>query len=176
MSRCLCVPRFHVAWAMPSLLMAGMAIAEAGGSMPAAADRGPEQELGVATASATTRSAVPDVRIVHAHAESSAVQEMYGYRPDHDASSGSAAVGPRGDRRFERLVESKVGADRGVTYVNEAMNSTIVARIDAAGVLSQVCVDGAAEDLTAHEPVVSFDGSHAEEMSAASVSATRGGE
>lgn len=135
---------------LASLVLPVPAVADVGGAIAEALHRTAGDEPVPGAAAAPTGYAAPVVVVVNAYAESPEVRAFYGYQSDQGNSSSPAPPPLRGDRRFERMRESRVGSDRGVTYVEEAMNSTVIASIDEAGTVDQTCIHGAAEDITAH--------------------------
>lgn len=94
--------------------------------------------------------APPAVRVIHVHAEPPAIQALYGYHADQDKADIHVSDGARGARRFERMVETRTGPDRGYTELAGAMNHTVVATLGATGELTQACLHGAAEDIATH--------------------------
>lgn len=176
MGRRTLAPLFPGALLLVSLAMPGLAVADVGGSTP---DAGRRSQVGGNTArvsDATTQYSVPVVRVIHVHAESPAVQAFYGYLPENGKSTGSVPSTARGDRRFERMTEMKAGADFGVTYVNEAMNSTAVVSVDEAGTLSLSCLHGAVEDVSEHLHTLPVGKANGEGKQAPPSLATKSGE
>lgn len=116
------------------------------------------------------------VRVIHVHAESPAVQAYYGYHAGQEKAGGRIPDSARGEWRFERIKETKTGPDHGYADVGESMNSTVVARVDLSGNLSQVCLHGAAEDVAEHEHGAQDPGHYAAGNKTTSAADARGDE